>query len=91
MRDPDNLHLGKSRRLGLVAASQKECRELIRWTTFLGQPMVFVCALSHIFKNSEYTYIFNVQWTSTNNHKTMVFNSSDRSFGSYDTLVYVDL
>ena len=60
LRDPDNLHLGKSRRLGRMARSQKECRELIRWATFLGQPMVFVCALSHIFKNP--VYIFQTQY-----------------------------
>ena len=57
LRDPDNLHLGKSRRLGLWARSQKECRELIRWATFLGQPMVFVCALSHILKNPVYLFL----------------------------------
>ena len=58
LRDPDNLHLGKSRRLGRMARSQKECRELIRWATFLGQPMVFICALSNIFENKPSIFFF---------------------------------
>ena len=54
LRDPDNLHLGKSRRLGL---NEKECRELIRRGQFSGSSNGFCGrALSHILKNPEYIF-----------------------------------